>query len=106
VLCWIERALLGQAIAHTDAAVADGGLLVIADYDAPFARANPYAHREGLFTYKQDYAACYLALGIYHLLSRRSFAHDSGANPSDPYDRQWMTAVLRKDLNGRYARSQ
>lgn len=105
VLCWIERSLLSQAIANTDAAVADGGLIVLADYDAPFPRANPYAHRAGLFTYKQDYAHCYLALGTYHLVHRRSFVYDSAANPADPYDRQWMTAVLRKDLTGRYARS-
>lgn len=104
VLCWTERGLLGQAIANTDAAVADGGHLVLADYDPPFPRANPYAHRAGLFTYKQDYAQCYLALGIYHLVHRRSFVYDSAADPTDPYDRQWMTAVLRKDLTGRYAR--
>jgi len=105
VLCWIERARLSRAIANTDAVLADGGLLVLSDYDAPFPRANEYAHRAGLFTYKQNYAACYTALGIYHLLEHRSFLFDSSANPADPYDRQWMTAVLKKDLDGRFARS-
>jgi SAM-dependent methyltransferase len=104
VLCWVDRSLLSKAIANTDAALADGGFLVLADYDAPFPRANPYVHRAGLFTYKQDYAQCYMALGTYHLIQRRSFVYDSAANPADPYDRQWMTAVLRKDLTGRYAR--
>lgn len=105
VLCWIERGLLSHAIANTDAALVDGGLLVIADHDAPIPRANPYVHRAGLFTYKQDYANCYLALGTYHLMYRRSIVYGSAANPADPYDRQWMTAVLRKDLTGRYASS-
>jgi SAM-dependent methyltransferase len=104
VLCWIDRSLLSHAIANADAALADGGLLVLADYDPPSQRANPYVHRPGLFTYKQDYAQCFLALGTYHLVRRHSFLYDSAANPSDPYDRQWMTAVLRKDLSGRYVR--
>jgi SAM-dependent methyltransferase len=105
VLCWVDRGLLSHAVAHTDAVVADGGLLVVSDFDAPFPRANPYAHRDGLFTYKQDYAACYLALGIYHLEYRLSFDHGSRADPADPYDRRWSVAILRKDVAGRYAGS-
>jgi len=104
VLCWVERSLLSSAIACTDAVLKDGGLLVLADYDPPFPRANAYAHHPGLYTYKQDYPACYLALGTYQLIDRQSFAYDSAANPADPYDRQWLTAVLRKDLVGRYVR--
>jgi SAM-dependent methyltransferase len=104
VLCWVERALLSRAIANSDAALSDGGLLVIADFDPPAPRANPYHHAPGIFTYKQDYAQSFLSLGIYHLEYRRTVAHGSGSNPGDPYDRHWMTAVLRKDLHGRYAR--
>jgi SAM-dependent methyltransferase len=104
VLCWVERALLSRAIANTDTALSDGGLLVIADFDPPAPRANPYHHAPGVFTYKQDYAQSYLSLGIYHLEFRRSVAYGSASNPSDPYDRHWMTGVLRKDLHGRYAR--
>jgi SAM-dependent methyltransferase len=103
VLCWVDRSLISRAIANTDAAVADGGVLVISDFDPPFPRANPYSHLEGLFTYKQDYVACFLALGIYQLELRRTIARGSAANQSDPYDRHWVTAVLRKTLRGRYA---
>ncbi|HSJ10192.1 MAG TPA: class I SAM-dependent methyltransferase [Longimicrobiales bacterium] len=105
VLCWIDRACLSRAVASADAALRDGGLLVVCDFDAPFPRANPYAHRPGIFTYKQDYPACFMALGLYHMLHRSSFAHGSGADASDPYDRQWVTTVMRKDLFGRYARN-
>jgi|ABSN01.1.fsa_nt_gi SAM-dependent methyltransferase len=101
---WIERSLLSRAIANTDSALADEGYLVVADFDGPFPRANPYIHRPGLFTYKQDYTSCFLALGIYHLVYRRSYESGSASNPDDNYDRQWMTAVLRKDLDGRYAK--
>lgn len=102
VLHFIERRLLSSAIANTDAALADGGLLVLHDFDPPYPRENHYAHQPGLFTYKQDYTSCYLSLGIFLLEYRRSCIKGSAANPSDPYDRQWMTAVLRKDLRGRY----
>lgn len=104
VLHWIDRALLAPTIAGLDAALVDGGVLVIHDFDAPFPRANAYVHREGIFTYKQDYAACFTALGIYHVESRSSVDLGTAADPSDPYDRRWVTTVMRKDLQGRYAR--
>lgn len=104
VYCWIERSLLSRAIANTDSVLADGGYLVVVDFDGPFPRANPSMHRPGVFTYKHDYPSCFLALGIYHLEYRRSYLSGSAANPDDAYDRQWMTSVLRKDLNGRYAK--
>jgi SAM-dependent methyltransferase len=105
VLCWIDRGLLSLAVAHTDSALRNGGLLVICDFDAPYQRANRYVHREGLFTYKQDYAACFCALGTYHVVSRTSYVEGTAADATDPYDRTWATSVLRKDLYGRYARS-
>ncbi len=52
VFCFLERDLLSSAISNTDSALADGGYLVIADFDSPHPRANPYAHHPGLFTYK------------------------------------------------------
>lgn len=105
VLHFLERRLLSSAVANSDLALADGGFLVLHDFDPPHRRANHYSHNPGLFTYKQDYASCYLALGIYHLEYRRSWVKGSAANPSDPYDRRWMTAVLRKDLQGGYVRT-
>jgi SAM-dependent methyltransferase len=105
VLCWVERDLLSRAVANTDAVLADGGLLLVADFDSPSLRVNPYRHAPGLFTYKQDYAQCFLSLGLYHLQYRCSEILGSIANVNDPYDRQWMIAVLRKDFEGRYVRS-
>lgn len=102
VLSLIERSLLSCAIANTDTALSDRGLLVLHDFDPAYPRANCYAHYAGLFTYKQDYASCYLALKTYHLEYRRSCIKGSASNPFDPYDRQWMTAVLRKDLRNCY----
>jgi len=107
VFSWVDRVLLAQAVANVDGALKDGGLLVIADFDPPYLRANPYHHHPGLFTYKQDYCAVFGALGIYHVLYRHAEMLDghTSSDKSDPYDRQWASAILRKDLYSRYARS-
>ena len=104
VLHWIDRRMLARVVANCDAAVVDGGRIVIRDFDAPVPRANPYVHHAGLFTYKQDYPAIWQALGTYHSEYRASAPYGSAANPADLYDRWWATSVLRKDLFGRYAR--
>jgi SAM-dependent methyltransferase len=104
VFCWIDRSLLSLAIAHTDSALRNGGLLIVSDFDTPCQRANRYVHRDGLYTYKQDYADCFCALGTYHTVSRTSYIEGTAADPDDPYDRFWVTSVLRKDLYGRYAK--
>jgi SAM-dependent methyltransferase len=104
VLCWVQRDLLSLAVANIDGALADGGLVVISDFDAPYPRANPYTHLPGLFTYKQNYSACFLGLGIYQLEFWRSYTEGPAYDPSDPYDCRWSTALLRKDVQSRYAR--
>lgn len=85
-------------------AVKPGGWLVISDFDPPFLRANPYKHHPGLYTYKQDYTEIFRQLGIYQLVYRFSenmISHTS-SNINDPYDCQWVTTVLKKDVQGRY----
>lgn len=106
VFCVVDRNLLTQAVANVDAALKNGGLLVISDFDSPSLRANPYKHYEGLFTYKQDYAEIFRALGTYQVISRQSskFEGLSSGDIGDPYDLQWVTVVLCKDTYGRYFR--
>jgi SAM-dependent methyltransferase len=104
VFCWIERALLSRAVSNVDLICRNSGFLVICDFDSPFPRANPYKHHNGLFTFKQDYAGIFSALGTYTLLSRESTSsvENTGSDERDSYDQQWVTSILRKDLTGRY----
>ena len=106
VFCWVDRRLLSRAICNVDTALKSGGLLVVSDFDPPFLRANPYQHYPGVYTYKQDYAEIFRQMGIYHLLHRTSenMASHSASDRSDRYDCQWVTSVLRKDLQDRYFR--
>jgi SAM-dependent methyltransferase len=106
VFTWIDRRFLSQAIANVDALVKPGGYVIVSDFDTPFPRANHYHHKEGLFTYKQDYALPFLSLNIYTQLYRQSSPMSGQeTNPkNDPYHAWWMTVVLQKDLFGRYCR--
>lgn len=84
------------------------GVLVVADFDSPFLRANPYKHFAGAYSYKQDYAQIFNSLGIYHTVYRFSenLVEHSASDNNDPYDRQWAITILKKDLQGRYFRPQ
>lgn len=108
VFHWVDRSLLSRAVCNVDLALKDGGFLVISDFDSPFLRANAYKHHAGLYTYKQDYAEIFYGLGIYHIIYRLSenLVSHSSSDLTDPYDRQWVTTVLRKDLQGRYFRQE
>jgi hypothetical protein len=108
VFCWVDRNLLSYAISNVDIAIRDGGWLVIADFDSPFLRANPYKHFAGAYSYKQDYAQIFNSLGIYHTVYRFSenLVEHSASDNNDPYDRQWAITILKKDLQGRYFRPQ
>jgi hypothetical protein len=104
VFCWVDRCLISRAICNVDMAVKPGGWLVISDFDPPFLRANPYKHHPGLYTYKQDYTEIFRQLGIYQLVYRFSenmISHTS-SDINDLYDCQWVTTVLKKDVQGRY----
>ena len=109
VLHWVDRTSLSAAIAAIDSAVAPGGLLLLGDFlpDRPLRRG--YVHKRGLYTYKQDYAACFTALGLYEEIERRVFDHDDPAHPERPateIDEQRRAAcvLLRKTEDG-YATS-
>ena len=104
VFCWVERGLLSRAVSNVDLICRNSGLLVISDFDSPFRRANPYKHYDGLFTFKQDYAGIFPGLGTYTLLSRESISllDHTTSDERDPYDQQWATSILRKDLTGLY----
>lgn len=105
VFHWVERALLSRAVSNVDLICKNAGLLVISDFDSAFPRANPYKHHEGLFTFKQDYAAVFRALCTYTTLFRESVSFvDHASDQSDPYDQQWVLSILQKDISGRYYR--
>lgn len=75
----------------------DGGTLCIVDFDpgAPCKRA--YHHSPGLWSYKMDYAALFLANPAYRLAEKVSASHDSLAFSADPQERIGIWSC-RKDV--------
>lgn len=71
-LCWSDRGSLFNAVAATDRALKNGGTLAIIDFDPKFPIKNPYHHLPGLWTFKMDYSALFLASPSYKLLEKYS----------------------------------
>lgn len=98
VLHWVDRAALAASLAAIDRAVAPGGWLLLGDFlpDAP--RVRDYSHCPGVFTYKQDYAAAFEALGWYRPTARLIYDHDDPGHPLDCEEegRRAFCDLLRK----------
>lgn len=100
VLHWVDRSRLATAIAAIDGLVAEGGILLLADFlpDRPCARR--YHHRQDVtvFTYKQDYSAAFTGLGLYQEAARRLYSHDdpTGAVAVSSDQDRAMAALLVK----------
>lgn len=98
VLHWVARKRLARSIAAIDALVADGGAVIVADFlpDRPCARS--YHHREdiAIYTYKQDYAACFASLGFYREVARDIYSHAGAPSAvTDPQDRASCAALIK-----------
>lgn len=106
VLHWVDRRSLARCIAEIDRVVKDGGLLIVGDFlpDAPQRRHYHHLPEQNIFTYKQDYAKIFGALGTYRELVRVTYDQDRpglSIQSSDSGSRG-MCAVLKKSLTGYY----
>lgn len=107
VLHWVDRSLLLRTVAEIDRVTADGGFLVLGDF-APAHPARRHYHHlpgQGVFTYKQDYAAIFLASCSYQSIAMLSGHHASRATVADVDgdDERVATWLLRKRLDVLYA---
>ncbi len=71
----LDRRSLLQALSEADRVLKPSGFLAITDFDPGAMHKRPYSHREGIFSYKQDYARFYTESGLYYLVSKQSFSH-------------------------------
>lgn len=106
VLHWVDRSTLAHSIAQIDRVVRDGGTLILGDFLPDFPQRRNYHHLEGgnVFTYKQDYAKTFEALGFYREFIRISFDHGTHqmlASPGESSSRG-VCVALKKDVRGCY----
>jgi ubiquinone/menaquinone biosynthesis C-methylase UbiE len=106
VFHWIDRRSLLASAAETDRVLKPGGHLLIGDF-APFSpKKVRYHHRPEaeIFTYKQDYAALFLATAGYVLLCQQILDHRSlEPAPDVPEHERFAVTLLRKIPGGTYA---
>ena len=95
-LCWVGRDDLFAAIAEGDRVLKPGGFLVVGDFDPAKRHKRPYHHKEGLFSYKQQYANLFTASGHYYLMSKYSLSHGSHHFSKDS-DERMSLCVLYKE---------
>lgn len=71
----LDRSTLLQALAEADRVLRKGGFLAMTDFDPGVMHKRPYTHREGVFSYKQDYSRFYTEGRLYYLVSKSTFSH-------------------------------
>lgn len=96
-----DRALLPRIVSEADRVLADGGILAIIDFAAPYPSRRPYHHVPGLHTYRMRYEDPFLAYPSYSLL-HRTVSPMPGATRVDGTDAAVLT-ILRKRLDTGYA---
>ena len=105
VFHWIDRTALLRSIAEIDRLVVDGGFLIIGDFFPSNLKKVRYHHlaEQEIYTYKQNYAATFLASGLYHPVCLITGDHSSktlvGGAAEDERIGVWL---LRKMLKEHY----
>jgi SAM-dependent methyltransferase len=105
VLHWVDRTKLFLSIAEIDRLEEEGGFLIIGDFLPAYPRKVRYHHvaDQDLYTYKQDYAAAFLASGLYHQVGALTLDHASHALRGDVgEDDRFGVWLLRKALHDHY----
>lgn len=108
VFHWIDRASLLQSVAEVDRLVQDCGYLLIGDFYPSNHYRVRYHHRpdEKLYTYKQNYAAAFLASGLYHPVALLTADHASKALSAEtPESERIGSWLLRKESRAHYIES-
>lgn len=112
VFHWIDRTNLLRSVAEIDRLLADEGFLIIGDFHPSNFMKVRYHHLPGqeVYTYKQNYAATFLASGLYHPVGLLTGDHSSkiltGKASEDERSGAWLLRKMLKDhyIEGSFSR--
>lgn len=93
----IDRVDLTSCMQQADRVLRPGGYLIITDFDPGVPNVVPYVHRQGLYSFKQDYASMFIGAGGFYLLAKTSFSHTGARFHPEPSERV-STSILYKEL--------
>jgi len=71
----VDRTRLLKSISEADRVLKPGGYLAITDFDPGDRQKVSYIHKSGVYSFKQDYSACFLETGLYYLVAKSAFSH-------------------------------
>ena len=94
----LDRHDLFPAMSEADRVLKNGGFIAITDFDPIQQHKRPYHHKEGIFSYKQDYSKLLLGSGMYFLVSKTSFSHRWPYFDADGGERV-STSLLFKEID-------
>lgn len=94
----LDRQDLFAAVAEADRVLKFGGFLAITDFDPIHRHKRPYRHKDGVFSFKQDYAKMFTESGLYYLVSKNSFSHRQEYFDADG-DERVSTTLLFKEVD-------
>ncbi len=94
----LDRQDLFAAVAEADRVLKSGGFLAITDFDPIHRHKRPYRHKDGVFSFKQDYSKVFIESGLYYLVSKNSFSHRQLFFDADG-DERVSTTLLFKEVD-------
>jgi ubiquinone/menaquinone biosynthesis C-methylase UbiE len=99
----VDRRLLARVVAEADRVLAPGrGRLMITDFDPPATNRREFKHQPGLWSFKMDYSALWLANPQYVLAGKIAFSHGAEAFHDDPGERIASWVLIKQDANIAY----
>ena len=93
----LDRKDIYYSIAEADRVLKDGGLISIIDFDPLSPYANPYTHKEGIYSYKNDYSKIFLASGHYSLMHKYSFSHSKFSFNENNDERLSLSLLFKQE---------
>jgi SAM-dependent methyltransferase len=108
VFHWIDRTHLLRSVAEIDRILVTGGFLIIGDFAPLNLIKVPYHHlaNDQVYTYKQNYAAIFLASGLYHTVGQITGNHASKALSGQVIENERIGVwLLRRMLTEHYVDS-
>jgi SAM-dependent methyltransferase len=105
VFHWIDRSNLLKCVSEIDRLLGNKGFLIIGDFfPSNFVKVR-YHHlpQQEVYTYKQNYAAVFLASGLYHAVAALTSHHATIELSSEvPEDERTSVCLLQKELSDHY----
>jgi ubiquinone/menaquinone biosynthesis C-methylase UbiE len=92
----LDRQDLFSAAAEADRVLKFGGFLAITDFDPIHRHKRAYHHKDGVFSYKQDYSQIFTGSGLYYLVAKSSFSHRQPFFDTDGNERVSTTLLFKE----------